>query len=514
MHPGGDILKAVQLCLLLLLVVANACFGGDESRPKQTIPSTQSVMPEESTLQWASRILQSLGYSREYFRRLHTIVAAEYSTRVMDANLWSYWGYHQIPEHKHYQMRTWVPVPVSQINPAEVDGIRPELFATYARVAMEIEDPIMLYSIQSGAGFRKLLPGLGRFMGRDPESVAFAKENNLHWCDSAWCAEEDRHGNALARIFRQLIGQDPARDNPAPGEEAIETIDYALKHVDSRQSAEWTASGTYLTLLAHSHGNLHNHLRNVFRDEVKHLSIMSAVDRYLRGPQPWRRFRGMFEILWERVKAHRNERSGADSGIAEPVFFMEILYAHMLNEVYTRRWLSTLPYPILRKIFETPSRLPDSAKATPDAATLARWEEDKRLASQLRTELTWWTPKAREEELAQWNWTQKHAVALDALIAQLFQGFRGAEEPGSVEDQAVRNRIDLLAPGDLRPHLVTRDMYPVRRALRDALRGYQIENNFQTRVFRGELEPDPEWFNVKSPKNYRFACAEAVAEAK
>lgn len=467
-------------------------------------------MPEESQLQWARRILLSLGYAPTYLHRLHRIVADEYSTRVMDANLWAYWGFHQIPDHAHYQMRTWVPVTVSKIDGSEVDGILPELFATYARVAMEIEDPIMLYSIQSGAGFRKLLPGLGRFMGRDPESVKYAREHKLHWCDSAWCAEEDRHGNALARIFHQLVGKPPARDNPAPGEEAIETIEYALAHVDSRQSAEWTASGTYLTLLAHSHGNLHKHLRNVFRDEVKHLAIMSAVDRYLRGPQPWRRFHGMFKILWERIRAHRHERSGADSGISEPVFFLEILYAHMLNEYYTRRWLATLPYPTLRKIFETPSRLPESAKDVPDAETLARWEADKATAARLRAELTWWTPEERARTLAQQRFVEVHRGTLERIVAERFRGFRGAEEPDGPESRRVRGEIARLKPADLRPFGNVDDVASVRRALLDTLRGHQIENNFQTRVFRGELAPDGEWFNLKSPKSYTFACGEAL----
>jgi len=490
--------------------------AGAEQEPvtlaKVPVPSAQSVMPEESTLQWASRVMRSLGYTPTYLRRLHQIVAEEYSTRVMDANLWAFWGYHQMPEHSHYQMRTWLPVPIGKISAEEVDGIRPELFATYARVAMEIEDPIMLYSIQSGAGFRKLLPGLGRFMGRDPESVLYAQQNQLHWCDSAWCAEEDRHGNALARIFRQLVGRDPARDNPAPGEEAIETIEYALNHVDSRQSAEWTASGTYLSMLAHSHGNLHKHLRNVFRDEVKHLAIMSGVDRYLRGPQSWRRFRGMFAILWERVKAHRSERSGADSGITEPVYFMEILYAHMLNEYYTRRWLSTLPYPILRKIFETPTTLPDAAKGTPSEEQLAQWNRDKDEAARLRTALTWWTPKDRRLALEQRNYTQANEQGFHHLISESLDGFRGAEEPDSEGDARARRAINRLTRADSARYVDAGDMVRVRQALVDALRGYQIENNFQTRVFRGELAPDPEWFNIKREKSYRFPCAATLAQ--
>lgn len=505
------------LCLGFVALACSASAFAEnstDSKKLEPIPSTQSVMPEESTLQWMGRVLRSLGYSPTYLQRVHTLVAAEYGPRVMDANLWAYWGYHQLPEHLPYQMRTWLPVPVGKIDGTEVDGMRPELFATYARVAMEIEDPIMLYSIQSGAGFRKLLPGLGRFMGRDPESVKYAAENNLHWCDSAWCAEEDRHGNAFARIFRQLVGRDPARDNPAPGEEGIETIEYALHHVDSRESAEWTASGTYLALLAHSHGNLHKHLRNVFRDEVKHFAIMSGVDRYLRGPQEWRRFASMFKVLWERIKAHRHERSGADSGISEPVFFLEILYAHALADYYTRRWLATVPYPTLRKIFETPTKLADSAKGVQDPETIRQWEEDKASAAELRKVLTWWRPNDRQATLDQWAFTEKNKVALDTIVAEQFGGFRGAEDYGTEASEAMRRRIRSLSPGDVYPHLITRDMYRVRRALEEALRGYQIENNFQTRTYRGELEADPDWFNTKSEKSYRLPCPDALTQTR
>ena len=40
-------------------------------------------------------------------------------------------------------------------------------FALMLHVAMEIEAPIEAYSRQTGEGFRLLLPGLGRFMGKN-----------------------------------------------------------------------------------------------------------------------------------------------------------------------------------------------------------------------------------------------------------------------------------------------------------------------------------------------------------
>lgn len=211
------------------------------------------------------------------------------------------------------------------------------------------------------------------------------------------------------------------------------------------------------------------------------------------------------------IRASTSSTKPQSAVISEPVFFLEILYAHMLNEYYTQKWLATLPYPTLQKIFETASKLPDSAKAEQPPEVLAQWEKDKATAKTLREALTWWKPSDRANAIAQREWVAKNQAALDRIVAERLGGFRGAEEPDSPGDKQARRAIASLSPGDVYPYLVTRDMYRVRTALVDALRGYQIENNFHTRVFRGELAPDPDWFNTKSPKSYLFPCAEALA---
>ena len=83
----------------------------------------------------------------------------------------------------------------------------PEL-ALMLHVAMEIEEPIVAYSRQTGEGFRVLLPALSRFMGRSEAQARLAEERGEAWCESCWCAEERRHAPAFARLIERVLAGD------------------------------------------------------------------------------------------------------------------------------------------------------------------------------------------------------------------------------------------------------------------------------------------------------------------
>ena len=51
-------------------------------------------------------------------------------------------------------------------------------------------------------------------MGTNEEQARYAAEHGLPWCEGAWCAEERRHSNTLARIIERLVKVSPSRDNP------------------------------------------------------------------------------------------------------------------------------------------------------------------------------------------------------------------------------------------------------------------------------------------------------------
>ena len=234
------------------------------------------------------------------------------SPAAADEYLWAFRGFHLEPSDPHYRARSWQKTRIGDIRPAEVVGLPAGEMAFMMHVAMEIEDPILEYSHQNGEGFRQLLPTLGRFMGKNDAEAAYAAEQGLSWCESPWCAEERRHGNVFAKAIERLTNTSPARDNPNEPRAVTADEDEAMRHLISREAAEWASSSTYIVMAAHASGSLHTLLRNVARDEIKHLCILSAADRYLLGPRPWARFVELVKIGLEHYRGQRRRRSGCD----------------------------------------------------------------------------------------------------------------------------------------------------------------------------------------------------------
>jgi hypothetical protein len=192
--------------------------------------------------------------------------------------------------------------------------------AFMANVAREIEEPILEHSQQNGEGFRLLLPSLGRFLGKNHEEAAYAASHGLPWCESPWCEEERRHATTFARIIERLTGTSPVHDNPNRPKVVTSSEADAVRLVISRESAEWNSSSTYTVMAAHGTGDLHHLLRNLARDEIKHLAILGGFrGAEVPGSRPDRRTRtrirrlarGMLRTcLFDRLRDHqiRNNR--------------------------------------------------------------------------------------------------------------------------------------------------------------------------------------------------------------
>ena len=178
----------------------------------------------------------------------------------------------------HHRARPWRKVDLKAIGPGDARAIALWEMALMLNMAMEDEEPIPAYTRQSGEGFRFLLPTLGRFMGKNEEQSRHVAEQGAAWCEGAWCAEERRHSITLARIIERLMGRPPRRDNPNQPMVVTADDEAAVRHLISRQTTEWNASSSYVVMAAHATGPLHPVIRNLERDEVKHLCIMSAAD--------------------------------------------------------------------------------------------------------------------------------------------------------------------------------------------------------------------------------------------
>lgn len=399
---------------------------------------------------------------------IYRIVCEEFAVGRLDEYLWAFWGFHQEPWDQHWRMRPWDKVQLRDIGPRDVTAIEIREMAAMLSIAMEDEEPIPEYTRQSGEGFRYLLPTLGRYMGKTQEQAAFGAEHDLSWCEGPWCAEERRHGNTLARIVERLTEHAPVRDNP--NRPMVVTADdgSAIRHLVSRQTTEWNASSSYVVLAAHAKGQLHPLLRNLARDEIKHLCIMSAAYKYLFGPRPWRRFLELVKKGLENYRSQQKSRSAGRALGANPITAVEGIAGHLLVEFFLRRWLRTVPLRTLETVFETLSRA--TPLAEPSTPEQRRVEVDLvlREARGHRLGLLRWEPVARKKALEQRQFEGVSAALLERKIRDELDGFDGAEIPGSREARKMIARLRRSG----------RSGSPLlRAALRDYFRDFQIRHN-------------------------------------
>ena len=314
--------------------------------------------------------------------------------------------------------------------------------ALMLNMAMEDEEPIPDYSRQSGEGFRFLLPSLARYMGKNQEEARFAAEHGLPWCEGAWCAEERRHSNTLARMIERLMKKPPRRDNPNRPMVVTASEADAMAHLLSRQTTEWNASSSYIVMAAHANGNLHGLIRNLERDEVKHLAILSAAAAYLLGPRPWKRFAELVRKGIENYQIQRKSRSGGDALGTNPVTAIEGIAAHLLVEFRLRTWLKTVPLRTLMAVFEN----------------------SQEHGRQERLGLVRWSAERRRQAEEQGRFELSHEDGIRQMIEGDLDGFRGGELPGSDGDARLRRRIAGMKGA-------------VRHVLLERLRDWQIQQH-------------------------------------
>jgi len=393
------------------------------------------------------------------------IVKQDYAVAALDENLWTFWGFYQDPEQPHCRSRTWQKVKLALIGPQDVVGLPVSELALMMNVSMELEEPILEYSSQNGEGFRFLLPNLARFMGINREEADYAAAHGLAWCQSPWCAEERRHAGAFARMIERLTKTSPRRDNPNRPMIVTPEEEDAVRLVLSREAAEWNSSSTYIVMAAHAKGYLGDLLRNVARDEIKHLTILSAADQYLFGPRPWRRFVDLVRNSLREFGGQKKNRTGGQHMGTNAVTAVEVIVSHLLTESCVRRWLRTIPLATLESIFETQSNLSDLAARALPPDRQAQLEETSRKGREKRFSLARWAPGSRHKALEQRAFEQHTAQSIEKTIAAEIGAFTGAETPGSRMDGELRRKIRNRSTGMLRTILLGR------------LRDFQIRNN-------------------------------------
>ena len=408
-------------------------------------------------------------------RSIYRIVRQDFETSVLDEYLWSFWGFHHQPEDRRHRVRAWQKVELRSIEPRDVVNLAVWEMALMLNMAMEDEEPILEYSHQSGEGFRFLLPSLARYMGKNEEQARYAAENGVEWCEGAWCAEERRHSNTLARIIERLVKMPPRRDNPNQPMTVTAAEEDAVLHLISRQTTEWNASSSYIVMAAHAHGHLHGLIRNLERDEVKHLCIISAADAYLFGPRPWRRFAAVLKKGLENFTRQKQSRSGGDVFGSNPVTAVEGIAAHLLTEFYLRKWLRGVPLRTLTAVFDTESRAPEPAAMGLSEERRREIAEGLRRGEERRSGLGRWRAEDRCRALEQRRFEESHWAEIEEAVTLRLRGFLGAEKPGSAGEAEAKKRIRRLSGRGL-----------LRSCLLDRLRDYQVR--YHTHIAGEEAE--------------------------
>ena len=403
-------------------------------------------------------------------RAIYRIVREDFSTAALDDCLWAFWGFHQQNWDAHYRMRAWEKAQLSAIGIHDVvGGLAVWEMALMMTIAMEDEDPIMEYTRQSGEGFRFLLPTLGRFMGKNEEEAKYGAEHGAPWCEGAWCAEERRHSNAFARIIERLMGVSPSRENPNQPMVVTADEESAVRHIISRQTTEWNASSSYIVMTAHADGDLRTLVRNMARDEIKHLSILCSADTYLFGPRPWQRMVDLVKLGIGNYRRQRAARSGGALLGSNWALAIEGIASHLLTAFYLTKWARTVPLRTLTTVFETPSKLPQLAAFKLCADRQAEVETICHHGEARRRSFARWESKQGDQALQQRWFEDNNTSLLKNLIATELDGFRGAETPGSMGEKEIVAQIKRVSAG------------PVRAALLDLLRDHQIRNNRHVR---------------------------------
>ncbi|HEU4415600.1 MAG TPA: hypothetical protein VFT65_12515 [Candidatus Angelobacter sp.] len=403
-------------------------------------------------------------------RAIYRIVREDLSPAALDDCLWAFWGFHQENWDAHYRMRPWEKAQLGAIETDDVvGGLAVWEMALMMTIAMEDEDPIMEYTQQSGEGFRFLLPTLGRFMGKNEEEARYGAEHGVPWCEGAWCAEERRHSNAFARIIERLMGVSPSRENPNQPMVVTADEESAVQHIISRQTTEWNASSSYIVMTAHAAGDLRTLTRNMARDEIKHLCILSSADTYLFGPRPWRRLVDLVKLGIRNYRRQRAARSGGALLGSNWALAVEGIASHLLTAFYLTRWLRTVPLRTLTTVFETPSQLAPLAAFKLTAERRTEVETIARNGEARRRSLGRWESRQGDQALQQRWFEDNNASLLENLIANDLDGFRGAETPGSTGEKEIVAQIKRISAD------------PIRAALLDLLRDYQIRNNRHVR---------------------------------
>lgn len=248
--------------------------------------------------------------------------------------------------------RHWQPIHWRNIHRQQIIGVEPRLFLGVILSAAEIEAPIRDYSGESRRYLQQVCPQLARFIAGTSSGNGRIVELGI------WEKEERQHAPAFRKIYQQLTGEKvELKPNTIVPSQFSSFQDAPYRHLLSRITTEWSATSTYLWLMAHSTGELQSAIGQPLQDEVNHLAKFWGITRWLFADSPLQRCRGLGSRFLELLQHHASDRSSSSEVLHLNSWQYGIEIAFIFTRVLVQmcRWDAHLSSEVLNHLFGSPT---------------------------------------------------------------------------------------------------------------------------------------------------------------
>ena len=168
----------------------------------------------------------------------------------------------------HPTARPWPVIDWKGITTDHIIGLSPDTFLQIILGIINTELPIRGYSQTSRQYLESVHSGLAYFVGGKVDETGALLEKGL------WEREEERHGPALIKVYRQLSGTRPPLNphDPRAYTPSTEQFDDLYRHGMHRVATEYSATCLYIWLMAHTTGPLQHVFLELVKDEINHMT--------------------------------------------------------------------------------------------------------------------------------------------------------------------------------------------------------------------------------------------------
>lgn len=242
---------------------------------------------------------------------------------------------------EHPTARPWPVIDWKGITPDHIIGLTPETFQHILLGIINTELPIRGYSQTSRQYLESVHSGLAYFVGGKVDKQGRLLEKGL------WEREEERHGPALIKVYRQLSGEQPplSPHEPRAYTPSTEQFDDLYRHGMHRVATEYSATCLYLWLMAHTTGPLQQVFLELVKDEINHMTKFWGFGIWLfpnehRGAMVRRVIASQILSLFPCLSSKEPEAGSEEDGKVDMSFMARMLHtlSRMRGELAWSEW--------------------------------------------------------------------------------------------------------------------------------------------------------------------------------